>query len=87
MIFNTSGDRDPQVLLTPFLSSHLDLVIFTTNLSGRQGAVDQENFTTTDKIQLDRLYSCFFCGEGGILEWHFFGDVKYFFWLVGEFTY
>jgi len=57
MIFNTSGDRDPQVLLTPFLSCHLDLVIFTTNLSGLQGAVDQENFTTTDKIQLDRCKS------------------------------
>ena len=57
MIFNTSGDRDPQVLLTPFLSCHLDLVIFTTNLSGLQGAVDQENFTTTDKIQFDRFVS------------------------------
>ena len=54
MIFNTSGERDPRVLMTPFLTSHLDLVIFTTNVSGLEDAVDQENFTTTDQIQLAR---------------------------------
>ena len=34
--------------------SDLDLVVFSTNNAGLGGNVDQENFTTTDKIQLSR---------------------------------
>ena len=52
MLFNTSGERDPRCLLQPFSNSDLDLVIFCTNISGRKGTVDQENFTTTEKIQV-----------------------------------
>ncbi|XP_023346153.1 folylpolyglutamate synthase, mitochondrial isoform X2 [Eurytemora carolleeae] len=54
MVFNTSGDRDPRVLLQPFLNSGLDLVIFCTNIVGGYGTKDQENFTTTEKIQISR---------------------------------
>jgi len=54
MMFNTSGDRDPRVLLQPFINSDLDLVIFCTNMSGINGTADQQNFTTTEKIQLSR---------------------------------
>ena len=37
--------------------SELDLVIFCTNLSGLDSGdtLDQQNFTTTEKIQLARL--------------------------------
>ena len=33
-------------------SSDLDLVVFCTNISGRKATVDQQNFTTTEKIQV-----------------------------------
>jgi hypothetical protein len=36
--------------------SDLDLVIFCTNTSKKTATVDQENFTTTDKIQLKRSF-------------------------------
>jgi len=53
MIFNSTADRDPRILLQPFISD-LDLVIFCTNTSKKTATVDQENFTTTDKMQLKR---------------------------------
>lgn len=54
MIFNSTSDRDPRILLQPFLNSDLDLVIFCTNMSKKTATVDQENFTTTEKMQLKR---------------------------------
>jgi len=54
LLFNTTKERDPRTLLQPFSSSDLDLVVFCTNLSGRKATVDQQNFTTTEKIQMSR---------------------------------
>jgi len=54
MLFNISGDRDPRPMLQEFLNSGLDLVVFCTNSSGASGPLDQQNFTTTDKIQISR---------------------------------
>lgn len=54
LLFNTTGDRDVKSLLSPLARLDLDLVIFCTNKSSHKVNIDQQNFTTNDRLQLGR---------------------------------
>jgi len=54
LLFNTTGDRDARSLLLPLAKLDLDLVIFCTNKSSHTVNIDQQNFTTNDRLQLGR---------------------------------
>lgn len=54
LIFNSTGDRDPAILLNLLKPLNFDKCFFTPNISGVANILDQENFTTGTIEQKNR---------------------------------
>lgn len=68
LIFNATGDRDPEKLLAPLKRFKFDRVFFSPNLAGVKNVVDQENFSVGTEEQKKRCRRHFeIWGDGGVI--------------------